>query len=33
MIRRMYKQRFITGAIIIVLVLLILIIVYEKVFA
>jgi len=33
MIRRMYKQRFITGAIIIVLILLILIIVYEKVFA
>jgi len=33
MIRRMYKQRFITGAIITVLVLLILIIVYEKVFA
>jgi len=33
MIRRMYKQRFITGAIITVLILLILIIVYEKVFA
>jgi len=33
MIQRMYKQRFITGAIIVVLVLLILIIVYEKVFA
>jgi len=33
MVRRMYKQRFITGAIIAVLVLLILIIVYEKVFA
>jgi len=33
MIRRMYKQRFITGAIITVLVLLIVIIVYEKVFA
>jgi len=33
MVRRMYKQRFITGAIITVLVLLILIIVYEKVFA
>jgi hypothetical protein len=29
----MYKQRFITGAIIVVLVLVILIIVYEKVFA
>jgi len=33
MIRRMYKQRFITGAIIAVLILIILIIVYEKVFA
>jgi len=33
MVRRMYKQRFITGGIITVLVLLILIIVYEKVFA
>lgn len=33
MVRRMYKQRFITGAIIVVLILLILIIVYEKVFA
>lgn len=33
MVRRMYKQRFITGAIIAVLILLILIIVYEKVFA
>lgn len=33
MIRRMYKQRVVTGAIITVLVLLILIIVYEKVFA
>jgi len=33
MVRRMYKQRFITGAIIVVLVLIILIIVYEKVFA
>jgi len=33
MVRRMYKQRFITGAIIAVLVLIILIIVYEKVFA
>lgn len=33
MVRRMYKQRFITGAIIAVLTLLILIIVYEKVFA
>ncbi|KAF9642719.1 V-snare-domain-containing protein [Thelephora ganbajun] len=33
MVLRMYKQRFITGAIITVLILLILIIVYEKVFA
>jgi len=33
MVRRMYKQRFITAAIIVVLVLLIMIIVYEKVFA